>query len=55
MSKQDIISKIIKLESEITFAVSKGHKAADNDQYQEKRIELKILRELIIKNNKNEY
>jgi hypothetical protein len=39
------INRIIELELEITDAVSKGHKAADNDKFKEHREELKRLRE----------
>jgi len=39
------ISRIIELELEITDAVSKGHKAADSDNFKEHREELKRLRE----------
>jgi hypothetical protein len=47
MNKEDIISEIIKLEWEITKAVLEGHKASDLDEYREKRIRLKVLRELL--------
>ena len=39
------IGRIIELELEITDAVSKGHKATDNDKFKEHREELKRLRE----------
>lgn len=39
------ISKIIQLELAITEAISKGHKAKDNDEFKEYRKELKQLRE----------
>jgi hypothetical protein len=39
------ISRIIKLELIITEALSKGHKASEDDEYQKFRIELKQLRE----------
>lgn len=46
------LSKIIKLELEITEAVMHGHKARDDDEYEEKRKELKRLRkELEIPNH----
>lgn len=41
----DKLSRIIKLELEITEALSKGHKASENDQFKEHREELKKLRE----------
>lgn len=46
------ISRVIKLELKITEALIKGHKAAENDEFQSDRIELKRLREelgLVIK------
>jgi hypothetical protein len=39
------ISRIIKLELAITEALSKGHKAKDDDEFSEYRKELKQLRE----------
>ena len=42
---EDKLSRIIKLELEITEALSKGHKASENDQFKEYREELKKLRE----------
>lgn len=39
------LSKIIKLELEITEAVMHGHKATDDDIYEWKRKELRRLRE----------
>lgn len=39
------ISRIIKLELIITEALSKGHKAKDDDEFSEYRKELKQLRE----------
>jgi hypothetical protein len=39
------IGRIIQLELEITDALSKGHKAAENDKFKEHREELKRLRE----------
>ena len=45
--KNEIISRIINLELEITNAFFKGHKASDNDEYQKYRIELKKLRKKI--------
>ena len=39
------ISRIIQLELIITEALSKGHKAHDNDEFSEYRKELKQLRE----------
>ena len=39
------ISRIIELELEITEALSKGHKAAEEDEFKKHREELKRLRE----------
>jgi ribosome assembly protein YihI (activator of Der GTPase) len=39
------IGEVIKMELEITEAISKGHKAQEDDQFQQYRIELKKLRE----------
>ena len=44
MTKSEISSRIILLQSEITKAVLKGHKAHDNDEVIGHRIELTILR-----------
>lgn len=38
------IGRIIELELEITEALSKGHKASDDDKFKEHRAELKRLR-----------
>ena len=46
------ISRILKLELEITEAIFHGHNPREDDQYQEKRKELERLRiELNIKRN----
>jgi hypothetical protein len=46
------ISRILKLELEITRAIYHGHNPREDDQYQEKREELQRLRiELNIKTN----
>lgn len=52
MNNQEMTSRIIKLQSEITKALSNGHKASDTDEFQEQRIELKILRDILFKNKK---
>jgi len=44
MTQQEIISRIIVLESIVTDAVSKGHKAHTHDEFQPYRDELKTLR-----------
>jgi hypothetical protein len=48
MTQQEIISRIIELESIITGAVSKGHKAHNQDEFQPYREELKVLRKKLI-------
>ena len=45
--KDKIISRILELESIVTGAYFKGHKAHNQDQYQTLRDELKILRKKI--------
>ena len=52
MTEQEIISRIVKLQLEINEAIFNGHKASENDQFQEKRIELKILRDILFKDKK---
>lgn len=47
MTRQEIISRIIELEMIVTEAVSKGHMAHTQDEYQPYREELKVLREKI--------
>jgi hypothetical protein len=49
MTEQEITSRIIKLQLEINKSLSNGHKACDTDEFQEKRIELKILRDILFK------
>ena len=44
MTKNEISSRIILLQSEITGAILNGHKAHDNDEFRSHRIELMILR-----------
>lgn len=48
MTQQEIISRIIVLESIVTDAISKGHKAHTEDEYQPYREELKVLRQKLI-------
>ena len=48
MTQQEIISRIIVLESIVTGAISKGHKAHTEDEYQPYREELKVLRQKLI-------
>lgn len=47
LEKDKIISRIIELESIVTGAYFKGHRAHNKDQYQTLRDELKELREKI--------
>lgn len=49
MTESEIISRIIELESEITCRIisDKTFRASDQDEYQEYRIELKILRKQV--------
>tara|TARA_R110000868_G_scaffold372862_1_gene636696 strand:+ start:562 stop:729 length:168 start_codon:yes stop_codon:yes gene_type:complete len=48
MTQQEIISRIIVLESIVTDAVSKGHKSHTHDEFQPYREELKVLRQKLI-------
>lgn len=43
-NKEELISRIIKLELEITSEVSKGHKPYHGDHLESKRIEANTLR-----------
>ena len=49
MTEQEIISRIIKLESEITERIitDRSFRASDGDEYQAHRVELKILRDMV--------
>jgi hypothetical protein len=49
MTKSEIISRIIELETPIVERIinDKNFRSTDSDEYQESRIELKILRELV--------
>lgn len=44
IEKEEIISKILELEFEITSSIINGHKPSIDDKYQNKRNELKLLR-----------
>jgi len=46
-TKEEIISKIIDLELEITLAILNGHKPYIHDKFQDKRHELNTLRCLV--------
>lgn len=52
MNKEYIISEIIRMEMEITLAISKGHKAHDNDQFKVYRELLRSYRKIIFENGK---
>jgi hypothetical protein len=47
LEKNEIISRIIQLETIVTGAFLKGHRPHNKDQYQSLRDELKILRKKI--------
>jgi hypothetical protein len=47
LEKNQIISRIIQLETIVTGAFLKGHRPHNQDQYQSLRDELKILRKKI--------
>ena len=42
--KNQIMSKIIEIELEITRSVINGHKPSENDEFMDKRQELNLLR-----------
>lgn len=44
IEREEVLSKIIDLEFEITSSIIKGHKPSIDDEYKEKRNELKLLR-----------
>jgi len=48
MTQQEIISRVVQLELILTEAVSKGHKAHNQDEFQPYREELKVLRKKLI-------
>ena len=45
--KEEIISRVINLEHEITLAVIQGHRPSIDDKFKEKRVELNTLRCLL--------
>jgi len=49
MTDSEIISRIVKLEAEITNRIisDRTFRASDGDEYQHYRVELKILRDMI--------
>lgn len=52
VDKEYMISQIIKMELEIISAISKGHKASDDDEFQEYRKLLSYYRKIIFENGK---
>lgn len=52
VDKEYLISQIIKMELEIVLAISKGHKASDDDEFKEHRKLLSYYRKIIFKNEK---
>jgi hypothetical protein len=44
MTKDELASRVIVLQSEITHAILQGHKAHDEDEFKSHRIELMVLR-----------
>lgn len=50
VKKEEIISRILRIELEMTSAILSGHKATEGDHFHEKRIELKVLRKLLFGN-----
>jgi len=48
MTQQEIISRVIQLELILTEAVSKGHKAHNQDEFQPYREELNLLRKKLM-------
>ena len=48
MTQQEIISRIIVLESIVTEAISKGHKTHTEDELHPYREELKVLRKKLM-------
>lgn len=47
LTTEELISEIIKLESEVTASIFKGHKANDDDEYSKHRKRLVFLREIL--------
>jgi len=47
MIEQEIVTEILKIETILTEAVFRGHKASNDDQYQHLRERVKELREKI--------
>jgi hypothetical protein len=52
MNKDELISEIIRLESEVTTAIINGHKAEENDEFKPHRELLKKYRKIVFGNDK---
>lgn len=52
VDKEYLISQIIKMELEIVSAISNGHKASDDDEFQEHRKLLSYYRKILFENEK---
>lgn len=51
LTTEELISEIIKLESEVTASIFKGHKANDADEYSNHRERLVFLRNILRSKN----
>ena len=51
LTTEELISEIIKLESEVTASIFKGHKANDADEYYGHRERLVFLRKILKSRN----
>lgn len=51
LTTEEIITEIIKLESEMTESIFKGHKANDADEYSNHRERLVFLRDILRSKN----
>jgi hypothetical protein len=51
LTTEELISEIIKLESEVTASIFKGHKANDADEYSNHRERLFFLRDILRSKN----
>ena len=51
LTTEELISEIIKLESEVTASIFKGHKANDADEYSNHRERLFFLRNILRSKN----
>ena len=51
LTTEELISEIVKLESEVTASIFNGHKANDDDEYSNRRKRLVFLREILRSKN----